>query len=587
MQAGWSRREIAVEPDGYAMFGYGMWHHRARKRRTPLHARAVCLRDEAGATVYFCCLDLGYVSHAVREAVVEALRGSLGPSFDESQVVVTCTHTHSGPGGCSHEALYNVVTPGFVTTHFTAVVRATVEAIEAAHRALAPVEMSLHDGRIGDDVEVAWNRSVHAHNRNPEVTKRSGTETHLAIDRGMRVLALRRDGRVQAFISWFGVHATALGNGLEGLDADNKGYASRHAEAKLRDAGADDPVAIFAQATAGDVSPHYHGPGQTARRAQLKGEAEYAYAQRNGERQAEGALATLTGAATPIDGAIDSIFGYADFSNIHVEPRFAGGRTDATTSEPCQGVAFFQGTPVDGPGIGGLLAALARLVAGFVKRRRLSRLHTYSAEQRAYYERIYAAQGDKAILLESGGKHVLGQPLDRILLPDFVDPVIGELKRQVRIGAIKDSELVPSVLPLQIVTIGPLALVCMPGEFTTTAGARLCATVREVLRGIATVQICTYSNDYMGYVTTHEEYAAQAYEGGHTVYGQWTLAGFQTRVAALAAELMKPAGERAHDRATRPRPVPPEELARRTDISPPRGALPPSRSRPALADGSR
>ena len=569
--AGWSRQEIAFDADGYAMFGYGMWHHRARGRQTPLHARAVCLKDAGGTPLYFCLLDLGYVSHAVRDGVVAALRSRLD-GFDESQLVLTCTHTHSGPGGCSHEALYNVVTPGFNTQHFAAVVSAAATAVETAARSIAPTDLALHEGRFADDVEVAWNRSVHAHNRNPEVQKRRPTETHLAINRGMRVLALRREGKVQALVSFFGVHATALGNTLERLDADNKGYAARHAEAELLAQGASDPVAIFAQATAGDVSPHYHGPGQTRRRARLTGELEYAYAKQNGERQGSCALGIVAASdGARIDGAIDAIFGYADFNCIAVDPRHAGGRTDATTSEPCQGVAFFRGTPVDGPGVGSLLAGFARMVAGFVKRRRLRQLSTYTPERRAYYERVYAAQGTKAILLEAGGKTILGQPLDKILLPDLVDPVIAELKRQVRIGAIVNSELVPTVLPLQIVRIGPLALVCVPGEFTTTAGARLEATVLEILaaRGVTTVQICTYCNDYMGYVTTNEEYQAQAYEGGHTIYGQWTLGAFQTRVAALATELCKPAVSRTHDRTMRPPEVPAQELALRTDLPAP------------------
>ena len=67
-------------------------------------------------------------------------------------------------------------------------------------------------------------------------------------------------------MSLFGVHATCLGSRLDAFDADNKGYAATHVESALRDAGVGDAVAIFAQATAGDVSPHYHGPGDVARR---------------------------------------------------------------------------------------------------------------------------------------------------------------------------------------------------------------------------------------------------------------------------------------------------------------------------------
>jgi neutral ceramidase len=270
----------------------------------------------------------------------------------------------------------------------------------------------------------------------------------------------------------------------------------------------------------------------------------------------------------PIDGPLDAIFSYADFGAIDVEPRFANGRNDARTSEPCHGVSFFCGTPIDGRGVPAYFATLARTMAGLLKKWRLARLERHSVADRDYFRRIYAAQGPKAILLEAHRKTVLGQPLGEIALPGFLDPTIAELKRQARIGAIKESALVPTVLPLQIVRIGGLAIVCCPGEFTSTAGARVAESVGEILRphGARQVLICTYCNDYMGYVTTNEEYQEQCYEGGATIFGQWTLAAFQTRLTMLAREMLKPESERRHDRTTRPPQVPPDELAKRTDL---------------------
>lgn len=550
------------------MFGYGMWHHRARGRQTALYARAVCI-DDGARRLIFCCADLGSISYAVRAGVCEVLRERLGAGFDPAALVLTCTHTHSGPGGCSYEALYNVVTPGFVTTHWRAAVSAISEAIVAAWQSAEPTELRLHQAAFDNAVPVAWNRSLRAYNRNPDVQRRGESERHMAMNRTMQVLSLQRGGTVQALISLFGVHATCVGNSLKKYDADNKGYAAVHAEQVLRERGAAEPVAIFAQSTAGDISPHYHGPGDWQRRKQIKGDAEYAYAERNGRAQSERALSMLNEqAGEAIDGGIDAIFSYADFTAIAVDPRFANSRADAHTSEPCHGVSFFAGTPVDGRGMPPALAALSRLLAKFLKRRRLARLDQLPKADQDYYRRIYAAQGPKAILLEAGRKTILGRPLSEIALPDFADASVAELKRQARVGAIKDSPLVPTVLPLQIVRIGGLAIVCCPGEFTTMAGTRIIQSVGEILQpaGARQVLICTYANDYMGYVTTNEEYQEQCYEGGHTIFGQWTLAAFQTRLAALAGELLKPEAERQHDRTTRPPPVPPDELAKRSDL---------------------
>lgn len=571
--AGWGKQEILVKAQGYAMMGYGMWHNRARGHDTPLYARAFYLQDSQDHALIFCCLDLGYITYAMRSAVVEILTQRLGQSFDESFLVLTCTHTHSGPGGCSHDALYNVVTPGFVSDNLQQIVNASVEAILAAQHSAAPTDLELASGRFANDVPVAWNRSLHAYNQNPDIVPQDKNNAHLALDRTMPILSFHRDGELQSLLSLFGVHATCIGNTQEKYSGDNKGYASLAIEKELVKTGVKEPVAIFAQATAGDVSPHYHGAGDRARRRNIKGAAEYVYAQRNGQFQAEQAMAIVQQAAEEkITGRIDSILTYVDFSQQKANPQFANGDDEAFTSEPCHGVAFFAGTPIDGPGMPSALAMAARKIAQGIKKFRLKNLHKYSSTEQDYYRRLYAAQGAKDILLEDGTKRILGQAIDKLMIPAFADPLVGELKRQAAIGAINQSALVPTVLPLQIIIIGQIAIVCCAGEFTTVAGQRVVQTVSETLkpRGIKRVLICTYCNDYMGYVTTREEYQQQAYEGGHTIFGQWTLAAFQTRFAHLAEEFCKPVAERTYDKNTRPQPTPPDELALRSNLAVPK-----------------
>lgn len=567
--AGWSKQEIAVAATGYAMHGYGMWHNRARGRHTALYARALYLRDDQGGALYFCLLDLGYVTHAMRAGIVARLQAAWGDAFAEAALVLTCTHTHSGPGGCSHDGLYNVVTPGFVPANLAAVVDAAVAAISAARERAAPGELTLNEEVFAEPVPVAWNRSVQAYNRNPEVVPRADTETHLALDRNMPVLSLWRDGQVQALLSLFGVHPTCIGNSSQKYSGDNKGCAALAAEQSLRAAGVPDPVALFAQATAGDVSPHYQGPGDLARRARLRGDAEFAYAESNGRLQSGHALqVTQAAGAQAVTGAIDAVLTYVDFSALQAAPQFANGNPAACTAEPALGVPFFAGTRVDGPGMPAAIAWVARKAARSLRARRLRADGHAAPADRAYYRRLYDAHGPKDILLEAGRKQILGQPLAGLPVPGFADPLVAELKRQAASGALTRSALVPTVLPLQIVCVGALALLCCPGEWTTTAGRRLVQTVAAALqpRGVTRVLLVSYCNDYMGYVTTFEEYQQQAYEGGHTIFGQWTLAAFQTRFDALAKELLRPPAQRGHDVSTRPAPAPAVELALRSNL---------------------
>lgn len=572
-QAGWSKSEIQLVPKGYAMHGFGNWDHRAWGQETALMARAIVISEPShpGPPLIVCCLDLGYVTYAMRSGVVERLSESVA-AFDAQRLVLTCTHTHSGPGGCTQDGLYNIVTPGYVPEHVQAIVTASCQAIEQALAALKSVDIRLRKGVFDASVEVAWNRSLSAYNRNPDVTRRQDTQTHLALDREMQLLCVEMQGQPQALLSLFGVHATCCGNRLDKYDADNKGRAASTAEAALQAQGADAPVAIFAQGSAGDVSPFYNGPGDRRRRAAIKGRAHYAYAQANGGKQADRAL-EMTAQATgqSIAGALDGLLTYVDFTDIHVDPVHTGGDRAAFTSPPCHGVAFFEGTPIDGPGMPGFLGTGARFIARRLRRRYRKKRSGLPQAERDYYDRLYAAQGAKDILMESGRKRVLGWSLADLPLPGRVDPMVAEMKRQARIGALDESDMVPTILPLQIVRLGQIALVCCPGEFTTTAGQRVRAMVEQAIAdtGCDEVLLCTYCNDYMGYVTTREEYQQQNYEGGHTIFGQWTLAAFQTCFVRLAAQLKQAPGQRDYDSKTRPRPAPASELAKRSRLTPP------------------
>ena len=573
-QLGWAKVDLGIEPAGRAMNGYGMWNHRARGQQTPLYARAWYVADADGRAAIICCVDLAMVLHTMRSGVVAALRAELGDTFLEEAFVLTCTHTHSAPGGCGHEALYNVVTPGFVPEHLDAVVTACTAAILEARSSAAPTDLAIGNADFAPEAEVAWNRSLASYLRNPESTPLADTEAHLALDRTMNVLTARRNGELTSMLSLFGVHCTSLGNTLERHDGDNKGYAAAAVEATLAADGVGNPVAIFAQATAGDVSPHYHGPGDVARRKRISGEAEYVEAERNGTVQRDAAIAaaradgSLSDAGSSIEGSIDGVLTYIDFTDVEADARFAGGVTGARTGKPCHGVAFFAGTRVDGPGMPKPIAVAARLQSRLLRWRRLRRVDRMPAAEAEAMRRLYETQDPKDILMEDEPKLQLGTPIAKSMVPDWADPSAAELKRQAKIGALDRSSLVPTVLPIQIVRIGTLALVCCPGEFTTMSGRRVVDTVRPVLEadGVTNVLFMSYCNDYMGYVTTHQEYDEQAYEGGHTIFGRWTLAAFQTRFERLAQQLVKPTVERDYDSETRPAPQPADELALRSNL---------------------
>ena len=565
---GWNKQEIQINPVGYAMFGYGMWTHRATQKRTALFARSLSIRDDAGQRLLFTCLDLGCITYAMRVGAIEKLKQELGSDFQDDHLVLTATHTHSGPGGCGYEALYNMPTPGFVPQHLNAIIKAITTSVLIAIRSEKETEIRIGKSRFKESTPVAWNRSLDAYNRNVDIDKKKIHEAHLALNREMQLIGFYRKEKLQAFISLFGVHATCLGNTLSAHDGDNKGYASSFSEKCLEQSGIKGAVAIFAQATAGDVSPHFHGVDQLKVRQKIKGEQEYIYAQRNGRYQAELAMSALTQERTQsISGEVDAILTYVDLADVDISPEFAFGHEGKKTSSACHGASFFAGTPVDGVGAPKMVTQGMKSLSAWVRHKRLKDTQAFDYVN---YKKLYDSQGVKQIVIEAGQHKLLGQNLDA--MPSLFDPVIAEMNRQVEAGAIQNSLLVPHIIPLQMFRIGSLTVICCAGEITTVAGARLIQTVQNKLQQMDKtkpddVWLVSYCNDYMGYITTYEEYQQQAYEGGHTLFGQWTHAAFQTQYQQLAEQFNLPAEQRQYDSLTRPQEVPQDELEKRTNHS--------------------
>ncbi len=108
----------------------------------------------------------------------------------------------------------------------------------------------------------------------------------------------------------------------------------------------------------------------------------------------------------------------------------------------------------------------------------------------------------------------------------------------VPVGLLPPDGWVPHVLKIQIIRIGDVYVVGGPAEFTIVSGLRIRRTVAEELGvPLENVIFNGYANAYSSYCTTPEEYDAQQYEGGSTLFGRNTLPAYQQVFAALAAAM--------------------------------------------------
>lgn len=536
------------------LMGYGANWNVAKGIETRIHSRAFVIKS-GGKTVVFVNLEICFPTILMKHAALIKLKEK-GYAYDDEAFMLTAQHTHSAPSGYSHYFFYNMNTNGHRKEVFNRYVDGIVESVCEAEEHCQPATLSFNSGAFGVDIPVAFNRSLRAYNMNPDIDKKlNKEERHLGVDRNMQLLRFDdKQGRPIGLINWFGVHTTSLSNDNTKINYDNKGYAADYFETYLKDQGHQFPITIFAQGAAGDVTPNFV---LDKKKNWLRGkfEDDLQSAQFNGNLQFEKAKEIFEDCpdnSEQVTGELDYSAMYVDFSNAKIDPEFTGGQLNQRTSQPCIGVSFLQGTK-EGPGLHKISCQLFTFCDFFVRNyRKYIYSNFISYKERVVMMHTYEAQHPKVLALEMGDGRIMGTKRVRnLIMPGFIDPTMAGLKKLDRTGHMKQKPWEPDILQLQLIVIGQLALVGIPAELTTMSGKRIRNQILNLLkeRGVTAVILCPYANGYSGYITTFEEYQVQAYEGGHTVFGKWTLAAYQTKLKILANELLLPSGQRDRETA--------------------------------------
>lgn len=506
--------DITGEAAECGMLGYGKTGQRTAGIHLRLRSRAFVFADPArdGARVLLVVAELPLPMQNVTDEVLRRLATSYGNTYTAQNTLITTTHTHSGPGGYCGHLLYNLSTSGFRPATFAAIVDGIVESVRFAHDDLAPAEVALSHGELRG---ASINRSPAAFDRNP-VSDRECFPGR--IDPHTTLVQIDRGEKTVGTIHFFATHGTSMTNRNLFISGDNKGFAAYHWERTRCGAdylaGQPDLVAAFAQTNPGDMSPHVDGPIEYG---PSREEDELANTRQIGLSQFEDALGQLN-QGTPIGTGVDSRLTYVDLSAVEVRGQFTPDGQPRRTGRPMIAAAMFAGTD-EGEGFPGFQQGQGRNPIWDNLSRGIYRLA----------KKVRATQQPKGMVLPA---HLLNR----------LQPFIQE------------------VVPVQLLRIGRLYLIGIPGEPTIVSGLRLRRTVASIVGADLDDVLCVgYSNAYIHYVTTPEEYLEQRYEGGSTLFGRWELPALMQTVAGLA-EAMRDG--RAVTPGARPRPRKPRSWLR-------------------------
>ncbi len=482
LQAGVAVRDI-TPPPGLPKFGYSTFAADADGFRTRLKARAVFLHAPGSTPLALVQLDLGAGSLLLHKRVAEliAARTSV-PAHGLSLLV---THTHTGPGNYMDSDFYNVFgsnRAGFDPALFEflskQIAAAVIDAYE--HR---------RDALVATGQTDAWgltrNRSLGAWARNQGLDPDSlpGDAVFRAVNPRMTMLRidLRADDgcfHPAAALTSFSVHGTAIPAFTAPYHADV--WAGLARNIRVTDNVGGDACGANPFAFVHAPFQATHGDNNPDVRAGQRGHIE--------ARRIGNALASH---ATMLHRQLGE--------NLH-----SGIRTQVASRE---------------------LALLA-----------LAEPQRFGLCERAVVGAATAGAANDDEVFPISYLPFLQEGWPRQFFTDGCQGVKQWMLSKLQL--LLPAQRFPHRAMLQLIRIDDLAWVAVPWEVTLEAGNRIRAGVRDVLDSPDTlVEISSLANGYMGYAVTPEEYGAQYYEGGHTLYGPGTVPFLTEQSVRLARDL--------------------------------------------------
>ncbi|XP_029384198.1 neutral ceramidase [Echeneis naucrates] len=509
---GVGRADCTGPPAEIPLMGYANPQQTAAGIHTRLYSRAFII-DDGKRRVVFVTVDVGMISQRLRLEVLQALELKYGGLYRQDNVLLSGTHTHCGPAGYFQFTLFMISSKGYIKSAIQPLVNGIVKSIDRAHSQMRP-------GRIfrsrGDLEDSSLNRSPHSYLNNPEDERlryKSNTDKQMTV---LKFTDLDGDGI--GMISWFAVHAVSMNYTNRMVSSDNMGFASYLLEQDKNPGelpGQGGFVAGFSSSNLGDVSPNTRGPhcvntglpcdylnsscpvgGTKMCQAFGPGNDMFESTKIIGHNIYRKAKELYANAVEELTGFLHSAHQWVNMTDVTVQ---INNTHTVRTCKPALGHSFAAGT-IDG---GGDLNFTQGAVDGD-----------------PFWDGIRDA--------------LVGAPSNETQECHHPKPILfstGEMNWPLPWH--------PQIVDVQIITIGSVAVVAVPGEITTMSGRRLREAVKQELQSNEAfrdteVVIAGLSNMYTHYITTYEEYQVQRYEGASTIYGPHTLSAYIQKYRGLA-----------------------------------------------------
>ncbi|MHB8137434.1 MAG: neutral/alkaline non-lysosomal ceramidase N-terminal domain-containing protein [Smithellaceae bacterium] len=482
--AGVGRADITPQP-GMPMAGYSANANYGKGFRTRLYARVIYLKPLNTRPVALVQCDLLTGSELVHRRVAELVARKT--DLDLGGIMISGTHTHSGPGNLSGSNFYLMNTAnagGLDVKFFDFVTGQIAAAVIDAYQSRRPARIATGSTEV---YGFTRNRSISAYRANRNADPGKARDIRKAVNPMMHMVRVDcLDAGSGAYVpagalTSFSIHGTTVPSQNTLYNADVFAYMERELEweiaRKYRTAGF---VHAVVNGTHADNAPDIICGGEGYKESRRLGVG-------------------LGGKAIEL---FNSLAG-----NL---------RADIKIQSAIREIDYYQNNTIDGITICDSPRVGSTLLAG-----------AGDGGPTPILNRLpFFKEGSKRWIFTNGchgNRRIALWPLQSLILP-------------------KDE--FPHRITFQAIRLGDMVLLPLPYEVTMESGRRITEACRQSAQegGMSANTNCvvvSVSNGYTGYCTTPEEYAEQRYEAGHTLYGPNTNPFIAAQAAKVVGDLAK------------------------------------------------
>ncbi len=439
------------------------------------------------------------IFQSIKNEVLKRLPKKIISVLKTDNIMLSATHTHSGPAGYSYYPIFNISSKGFCKLTFEAIVDGFVQAIIRAWKNMKPASIFINTSEL---LDCGGQRSREAWESNPQEER----DKYGDADKSITLLKfVDISGKLFGTIVFYALHSTSIGIKNRLISSDNRGYASRFLERMFEN----DPynynpnfIAAFPNANGADVSPNVglgHPPG---------GEEDYRRMKVICDKLIQKTLQM-------INSESEEIFGNIKYGQMNVD--LANIQINGTNRRTCDGAL---GVSITGASSEDNSSPVPIFVEGLTKSEFLkgdvSRKYSFRNKVLTFFLDLIWHDIDDPEWVEAQGEKPILVPVGRAKFRGML--------------------FYPHIFPFQIFKLGSVCITGFPGEMTSMAGIRLKNKILCAFKGTEvkySILNC-YANSFAHYTTTKEEYSQQHYEGASTLFGPNQLEAIQQEYQKLS-----------------------------------------------------